>query len=148
VLVLLLANGLRVFVFDLLGRELWSDRSVCFYYCAEARVLAMSGLLTVVIFLFKYCYALIRHRKRCVLLNTKLKYITRIVDQHPASTSGAASLPVIRQIYSTGPSSSFLVSAASKGLQVPVIAEPSQSSAGRIVAADDRDRLRSSTMPM
>jgi len=51
----------------------------------------MSGLLTVVIFLFKYCYTLIRYRKRCVLLATKLKYSVRVVHDGRSSTSGVAS---------------------------------------------------------
>jgi len=51
----------------------------------------MSGLLTVVIFLFKYCYTLIRYRKRCVLLATKLKYSVRVVHDGRSSASNVTS---------------------------------------------------------
>jgi len=89
-LLLLLANGLKAIVSDLLGKELWTDRTVCFYYCAEARVLALSGRFTFIIFVLKYVYAMLRHRKRCVLLSTRLKYsVQRSRDAIKTTTAGS-----------------------------------------------------------
>jgi len=95
-LLLLLANGVRLFVFDLLGWEIWTNASVCFYFCAEARVVALSGLLTFEIFLAKYCYTLIRYRKRCVLLSTKLRFTVKRLAT-PSASDASSKFPLEQQ---------------------------------------------------